>query len=151
MSRICEVEDCNTKAFFNFPGTKPGKYCGKHRLEGQINIYNKTCAFDDCLKRPLYNIEGEKNGLFCKTHKEEDMIDVKSKKCTKCLKRATYNYVGSKPLYCAEHATEDMVFLHKNKCRELGCERMAKYNFADGPKSGHFCSDHKKVTMIRLK
>ena len=151
MSRTCEVEDCNTKAFFNFLGTKPGVRCGKHRLKGQLNIYNKTCAFDDCLKRPLYNIEGEKNGLFCKTHKEEGMIDVKSKKCTKCLKRATYNYVGSKPLYCAEHASEDMVFLHKNKCREPGCERMAKYNFADGPKSGHFCSDHKKVTMIRLK
>ena len=64
MSRTCEVEDCNTKAFFNFLGTKPGVRCGKHRLKGQLNIYNKTCAFDDCLKRPLYNIEGEKNGLF---------------------------------------------------------------------------------------
>ena len=150
MSRTCAFEDCETKAFFNFPGNKPGVMCGKHRLEGQINIYNKTCASEDCLKRPLYNMEGETQGLFCKTHKTDDMIDVKNKKCNDCSKRATYNYAGSKPLYCAEHAKEDMVFLHKNKCREPGCDGMAKYNFSDGPKTGHFCSKHKKALMIRF-
>ena len=150
MSRICEIENCAIKAFFNFPDTKPGVRCAKHRIEGQINIYNKTCTFDECQKRPLYNIQGQKNGLFCKTHRADGMIDVKNKKCMDCSKRATYNYTGSKPLYCAEHAKEDMVFLHKNKCRELGCERMAKYNYSVGPKCGHFCSKHKKETMIRF-
>ena len=80
MSRCCEVEDCNVKAFFNFAGEKPGARCGKHRIDGQINIYNKTCAFDDCIKRPLFNIEGENEALYCKKHKADGMIDVKNKK-----------------------------------------------------------------------
>ena len=138
MSRTCEVENCNVKAFFNFQGEKPGLRCGKHCLDNQIKIYNKSCAADDCLKRPLYNIEGEKVGLFCKTHKTDDMIDVK------------YNYVGLKPVYCAEHSKQDMVFLHKNKCREADCDNIAKYNFSDGPKTGKFCSKHKKPMMIRF-
>ena len=150
MSRCCEVEDCNVKAFFNFAREKPGVRCGKHRIDGQINIYNKTCAFKNCIKRPLFNIEGENEALYCKKHKADDMIDVKNKKCSECSKRATHNYAGLKPNYCAKHATGEMEFLHKKKCKELGCETMAKYFYPNGPKTGVYCAKHKKETMIRI-
>jgi hypothetical protein len=149
MSRSCEIENCNVKAFFNYQGLLPGIRCGTHRLDGQINIYNTTCAFETCNKRPIFNSEGEKKALYCKTHKTEDMVDVKNCKCLECNRRATHSYIGTKGTYCAQHAREDMVFVYKKNCKETGCTNMAKYYFPNGPKTALYCSKHKKQTMIR--
>ena len=149
MSRLCEIENCNVKAYFNFQGSVPGIRCGKHRLEGHINIYDKTCAIETCTKRPIFNLQGEKKAMYCKSHKTEDMVDVKILKCLECKKRATHSIVGTKGMYCAEHAQPDMVFVYKKNCNEIGCINMAKYYFPNGPKTALYCSKHKKKTMIR--
>ena len=149
MSRICEIENCNVKAFFNYEGVLPGIRCGTHRLEGQINIYNKTCAIETCTKRPIFNVKGEKKALYCKSHKTEDMVDVKNPKCLECNKRATHGIIGTKGMYCAQHSKEDMVFVYKKICKETGCTNEAKYYFVNGPKTALYCSKHKKSEMIR--
>ena len=149
MSRLCEIENCNVKAYFNFQGSVPGIRCGKHRLEGHINIYDKTCAIEMCTKRPIFNLQGEKKAMYCKSHKTEDMVDVKNLKCLECKKRATHSIAGTKGMYCAEHAQPDMVFVYKKNCNEIGCTNMAKYYFPNGPKTALYCSKHKKKTMIR--
>ena len=149
MSRQCEIEGCNVKAYFNYKGSRPGVRCGAHRLEGQVNIYDKTCAIDNCTKRPLFNTKGERNGLYCKSHKTEGMVDVKNNSCVECDRRATHNYRGMKGMYCSTHAKESMEFSYKNECQESGCHLSAKYYSRDRPKTGKYCAKHKKTGMIR--
>ena len=67
MSRICEIENCNVKAFFNYEGVLPGIRCGTHRLEGQINIYNKTCAIE-IAQKDLFSMRKEKRKCCTANH-----------------------------------------------------------------------------------
>ena len=149
MSQICDIKICNVKAYFNYQGLVPGIRCKTHRLKDQINIYDKTCAVETCTKRPIFNVEGEKKALYCKSHKTDDMVDVKNLKCLECNKRATHGMIGTKGTFCAQHSKEGMVFLYKKFCKETECTNMAKYYFANGPKTALYCSKHKKNEMIR--
>jgi hypothetical protein len=146
----CQFIGCSTRAYFNFPKTQPGVRCGSHRLDGMVNVYDKTCKYDECLKRPLFNYPGEKRGISCKEHAEEGMIDLHNPKCPVCKKYGGFNYIGQKGLYCSKHALEGMIFVNSNKCRFQGCEITAKFNFPTAKKTGKFCSMHKSTGMVNV-
>ena len=75
----CQIVDCNVRAYYNFPKTQPGIRCSAHRLNGMVNVYDKTCREEGCLKRPLYNFPNEKRGVTCKEHSENGMMDLQNK------------------------------------------------------------------------
>ena len=147
---ICEIIDCNTRAFFNYPKVQPGKRCASHRLNGMVNVYNKTCHQTQCLRRPLYNFPNEKRGVACKQHSENGMVDLQNPKCPVCGKYGGFNFAGQKGMYCAKHALDGMVFINKNKRKHEGCDVMAKYNIPLAKKTGKYCFSHKTFEMVNV-
>ena len=145
----CQIIDCNIRAYYNFPKPQPGIRCSAHRLNGMVNVYNKTCLEEGCLKRPLYNYPNEKRGVTCKEHSENGMMDLQNKKCH-CGKAAGYNYIGEKGKFCLAHSLEGMVLVNKNICKHAGCTITARYNFPSAKRSGKFCFAHKSTGMIHI-
>ena len=123
---ICQVLECNTRAYFNFPKTQHGIRCASHRLDGMVNVYNKTCKYDACLKRPLFNFVGENRGITCKEHAEECMVDLQNPKCPICNRYGGFNHPGQKGMFCSQHTSEGMVFANKHTCKHKGCSMQSK-------------------------
>ena len=121
---MCIHEGCNKQPAFNIEGKKNGLYCSAHKLEGMIDVINKTCTHEGCNIRPFFNIEGKKTGLYCSAHKLEGMVNVISKTCTHegCNTRANFNVEGKKNgLYCSAHKLEGMVDVIGKTCKSEWC------------------------------
>jgi hypothetical protein len=66
---ICNEENCNKSAGFNYTGETILLYCGEHKKENMIDLKHKSCIEPGCDKRPIYNYEGNKKGIYCVIHK----------------------------------------------------------------------------------
>ena len=76
---MCIHEECKTRPIFNVEGQINGLYCSKHKLEGMVDVKDKTCIYEGCKIRPYYNKKGSTKALYCSKHKMEGMVDVKNK------------------------------------------------------------------------
>ena len=146
----CQIIDCSIRAYYNFPKTQPGIRCSGHRLNGMVNVYNKTCLNEECSKRPLYNFPNKKSGVMCKEHSLTGMVDLQNPKCPVCKKYGGFNYPGQKGMFCSQHALDGMVFANKNTCKHEGCTITAKYNLPSAKKTGKYCFAHKLIGMINV-
>ena len=121
----CIHEGCKKQPNFNIEGSKNGKYCYLHKLDGMTNVTEKRkCIHEGCKKRPNFNIEGAKNGKYCNDHKLDGMINVKHKKCIHegCKKQPVFNIEGSKiGKYCSEHKLDGMIDIKNKKCKSSWC------------------------------
>jgi hypothetical protein len=81
---ICEKDDCEKRACFNFPGETVGRFCATHKQAGMEDVKNKRCEHEGCNRHPAFNSPGETVGRFCATHKQAGMEDVKNKRCNLC-------------------------------------------------------------------
>ena len=145
--KTCFEEGCTKHPSFNVEGATR-LYCKTHKLQGMVDVKNKTCVEIDCDIRAYYNNEGESIGIYCKKHKKQDMIDVKSIKCIEvgCQFQPSYNNRDKKALYCKIHKKNDMVDVRSIKCFEDGCSTRANYNIK-GAIRGLYCKIHKKPNM----
>jgi len=103
---------------------KKALYCSTHKLEGMINVKDKTCIYPNCKTRPIYNIENEKKALYCYTHKLEGMVDIKHKTCIypNCKIIPIYNIEGqTKALYCYTHKLDGMIDIKHKTCKTYLC------------------------------
>ena len=73
----CIEMGCDKRPVFNAPGVRRGMYCKPHRLDGMIDVANKTCADKGCLSQPSYNSKDAKTGLYCVKHRLDFMVNVK--------------------------------------------------------------------------
>jgi len=148
---MCIEDNCTTYPIFNILGTNKGIYCSKHKLNGMVNVKDKTCINEGCKTRPNYNIEGEQNALYCSTHKKDGLIDVKNKTCIHegCKTQPHFNIEGEKSLYCATHKKDGMIDVKNKTCIHEGCKIRPNYNI-EGEK-GLYCVTHKKDGMIDVK
>jgi len=151
-SQLCRFDGCNTRASFNLPGQKVGKYCATHKLEDMINVKHKTCAHEGCKTLPTYNLPGQKVAIYCATHKSEDMVNVINKTCAHdgCKKQPVYNAPGQKvAIYCATHKLDNMINVKAKTCAQEGCQKIPAFNFP-GQKVAIYCSTHKLDNMINV-
>jgi hypothetical protein len=133
-------------------GEKQGLYCSEHKLDGMVDVQNKTCKHKDCETRPSYNLRGGKHGLYCLEHKLDGMVNVKDKTCKHkdCETRPVYNLKGEKyGLYCVKHKLEGMVNVKNKTCKHKDCETIPVYNLK-GEKYGLYCLEHKLDGMINV-
>ena len=143
---ICNDKDCNKQASFNIRGKNPN-YCGDHKIEGMVNVKNKTCL--KCEKIPAFNIRGSKCGIYCGDHKLAGMVDIRNKTCMKCDKQPAFNIRGSKcGIYCGHHKLTGMVDVKHKTC--MKCDKIPYFNIR-GEKCGIYCVDHKTEEMIDVK
>ena len=45
--RMCVHLDCETEPCFNKKGSRWGKLCGVHMLEGMVDVEHKTCQYPE--------------------------------------------------------------------------------------------------------
>ena len=78
---MCIYEGCKVRPVYNTAGETKGLYCATHKLEGMVDIKNKTCIHEGCKILPVYNTAGESKALYCTAHKLAGMVNVKNKTC----------------------------------------------------------------------
>lgn len=163
----CENNGCSVKiAAYNYPNTKPGRFCAKHQLPGMVNVNTTTCEFvandgQRCQKHPSYNFPGKKGRKRCKNHSLPGMVDNATKKCdfinidgTRCSVCSTFNFPKEKSTRrCKAHIIEGMINMKDAKCNfaEDGrkCDTTASFNFPNEKKPTR-CYKHKLDEMINI-
>jgi hypothetical protein len=147
---MCIYDGCKTRPVFNVEGQINGLYCSKHKLEGMVDVKDKTCIYEGCKIRPYYNKKGSTKALYCSKHKIEGMVDVKNKTCIHegCKKQPVFNNEGeTTSLYCSKHKMEGMVDVISKTCIHDGCKTRPIYN-VEGQKKRLYCSKHKIEGMV---
>jgi hypothetical protein len=150
---MCIYPECKTRPTFNIAGEKKALYCFAHKLDGMVNVINKTCIHATCKKQPAFNAVGEKKSLYCSAHKLDGMVNVINKTCIhpQCKTRPSYNADGErKPVYCAAHKLDGMVDVTNKTCIHPDCKTIPNYN-ADGETKALYCAAHKLDGMIDVK
>jgi len=147
---------CGKSAYFNILGEKKGNYCSSHKLEGMINVLDKTCENETCNgKRAIFGFPNEKP-KYCNSHYLDGMVNLTTKRCkgtneAKCYVTPIYNYPNeTKGIYCIHHKLDDMVNVTGKRCEYSNCKVIAQFNI-EGEKCGRFCSKHKLHGMIDIK
>ncbi len=150
---MCKNKGCKTIPTFNVEGNSTSLYCSKHKLEGMVDVKNKTCIHEGCKTEPVYNVEGNPTRLYCSKHKLEGMVDVKSKTCIYegCKTLPVYNVEGNPTgLYCFTHKLEGMVNVKSKTCIHEGCKTQPTFN-VEGNSTGLYCFTHKLEGMVDVK
>ena len=150
---MCIYEGCKVRPSYNNEGEKKAVYCVTHKLEGMVNVKNKTCINEGCNVRPCYNNEGGKKAVYCVTHKLEEMVNVNDKTCIYegCNVRPSYNNEGEKKaIYCVTHKLEGMVNVKDKTCIYEGCNVRPYYN-NEGENKAIYCATHKLEEMVDVK
>lgn len=70
---ICEINFCETRANFNFPGEYPALRCSAHSEKDMVNVNMNKCRINGCVKRASYNFSWGYKAHFCKNHSNKDM------------------------------------------------------------------------------
>ena len=151
--QLCKNVDCKQRPSYNIEGESNALYCAIHKLEGMINVKNKTCEQPGCNTRPNFNYEGETQGKFCSSHKEEGMVNVKDKTCEHpgCKTRPNFNFEGElKPKFCGIHKEEGMINVKDKTCKHPGCNIQPIFNY-EGETQRKFCGSHKEEGMVNVK
>ena len=153
--QICNVDGCETRAYFNIEGSTHGRFCAQHKEANMIDVKSKRCEAIECTSlNPVFNIEGSRQGRFCRKHKEPNMVDVKSKRCESigCTSlNPVFNIEGaSTGRFCAKHKETDMVDIKNKRCESSGCTAQPVFNI-EGASNGRFCRKHKETDMVDIK
>jgi EsV-1-7 cysteine-rich motif len=88
---------CDKRPVFNVPGARGGRYCKFHRVDGMIDVANRSCADNDCSSQPSYNWKGAKTGVYCVLHMADNMVNVKV--TNQHGDRCTYKHCAN-PFFC---------------------------------------------------
>ena len=147
-----KCQKCDKRPIYNSLGEKQGAFCATHKLEGMVDVKNKSCEKNGCRKQPTYNLPGETERRFCATHKLKGMVDVRSKTCEKvgCGKQPSYNLPGNAMgRFCVTHKLEGMIDVISKTCEKVGCGKIPSYNLP-GNAMGRFCVTHKLEGMINV-
>ena len=153
---MCDRDLCPIKyPCFNIDGEKQGLYCGKHKLDGMVNVVDKRCIHDECKSTsPRFNNDGEKKGLYCEEHKLDGMVDVsRNKRCIKyeCKSiKPCFNFDGEiKGLYCFIHKLDGMIDVKHKRCIHDECKKRPNYNnYCE--KKALYCGKHKLDGMVNV-
>jgi EsV-1-7 cysteine-rich motif len=153
MVKKCLEIGCDKRPSFNNENEKKALYCNDHKLDGMINVKDKTCEQKECKTRPNFNYEGEKKGRFCTEHKLYGMIDVKSKTCEHidCKIQPNFNYEGEKKgRFCNKHKLNGMIDVKNKTCEYIDCKIQPSCNY-EGERKRRFCNKHKLDGMVDVK
>lgn len=137
VSRMCEIEGCDTQATFGNPPIR----CVRHKEDDMVGKYGK-CKQIGCTVNASFGLPNGRT-THCGTHKTDDMIQVYGRKCVSdgCQTQPTYGLPNGKAEYCASHRLKDMVDVVNEICEHPECKTLANY----GPLFGErrHCAKHK--------
>jgi hypothetical protein len=123
--KLCEYNNCKTRASYNTISEKTPKYCLAHKLDNMINKRNMNCLYENCMKQPYYGYVDENKKLYCSFHKLENMKNLRDNKCCyeNCEITATFNYEeNNSGLFCSSHKLDGMIDVKHQKCKTPLCQ-----------------------------
>lgn len=126
----CIHPKCNKRPGYNFPNEKVPLYCHDHKLNGMVDIVNRSCPLPNCYRQPRYNYMGNKTGMFCSDHKEQGMVDVLTKRCKSewCDIMAVKKKFKGYCYNCFVHNYPNDVLSRNYKTKELQVQRFIQDN-----------------------
>ena len=129
---MCKEKGCKTRPSYNVEGESKMLYCANHKVEGMVNVKDKTCIHPGCKTIPIYNVEGETKGLYCSHHKIEGMVNVKSPSCKTylCFTRVQEKYDGY-CLFCYINMFPDKPLSRNYKTKEYAVVEYIKTKYPD--------------------
>ena len=130
--KTCIHPECKAQPNYNNEGDTKPLYCGKHILDGMVNIVSKTCIHEGCKTIPIYNKEGKTKALYCKEHKKEGMVNIVSKTCKSewCSTRPMEKYDGY-CMYCYMNLFPDKPVSRNYKTKERSVVEFVTTKFPD--------------------
>ena len=150
---MCKENGCKKYSTYNVKGEKTAIYCLAHKLDGMVDVKNKTCFHPGCKVRSSFNTKGETKALYCYAHKLHEMVDVIHKTCIypSCKVQPAFNTEDKiKAIYCSEHKLDGMVDIKHPTCIHTGCNVQPIFN-AEGKTKALYCFAHKLDGMIDIK
>jgi hypothetical protein len=132
LNQICDFEDCNLVASYNFSDKKTPLRCSKHKEEEMVDVKHPFCVEPNCNIQASFNYQGEKKYLYCVKHKKDDMINVKSPRCKfeNCLVIGNKKYDGY-CLFCYIHLFPNVEITRNYKTKEKNIVDSIKNKFPD--------------------
>jgi len=127
---MCIHEGCKIRPVFNVDGETKALYCSQHKLEGMVDVKNKTCIHEGCKKQQVFNVDGETKALYCSQHKLEGMVNVISKSCKSewCSTQVQDKYDGY-CLFCYMNLFPDKPVSRNYKTKEYSVVEYIKTKF----------------------
>jgi len=93
---MCETNNCNKRATYNYKNQNKGLYCNHCKLDGMIDIKSPKCIICNN-KRANFGMPYDKKAQYCNHCKLDGMIDIKHPKCIICNnKQPTFGMYGEK-------------------------------------------------------
>lgn len=78
----CAFPGCTTQPRYAANGATRPRFCGLHKLPGQINIVSRCCKHVGCSKVPHFGNDQERP-LYCGEHKLAGMVNVANRRCVR--------------------------------------------------------------------
>lgn len=75
----CEVPGCSTQPRYAPNGETRPRFCGVHKLPGQMNVVSRCCKHPDCSKVPHFGNDRQRP-LYCGEHKLNGMVNVANRR-----------------------------------------------------------------------
>lgn len=75
----CEIPGCTTQPRYAENGAVRPRFCGLHKLPGQMNIVSRCCKHPECSKVPHFGNDQERP-LYCGQHKLPGMVNVANRR-----------------------------------------------------------------------
>jgi len=149
----CKSENCFKCPTYNYQGEKKRLYCSSHKLEGMVDVKNKTCENIHCIKLPVFNYLKSDKPRFCNSHKLTGMVNIKDKTCEfdNCTTIPIFNYPDENfAVYCNKHKLTGMVDIKNKTCENINCYIQPNYNYKNETRA-RFCNLHKLENMVDVK
>jgi hypothetical protein len=149
----CKFENCFKSPNYNYQGEKKRLYCNSHKLEGMIDVKNKSCENIGCIKLPVFNYINSQKPRFCNSHKLTGMVNIKDKTCEfeNCTTIPIFNYPDENfAIYCNKHKLTGMVDVKNKTCENINCYIQPNYNYKNETRA-RFCNLHKLENMVDVK
>lgn len=131
-------------------GTKCGKYCSYHKLEGMVRTIGQKCIVMGCHTAPTFGYMGTTKRLYCAKHCTSDTVNLNTAyqcKYKGCRSIGRYLSTDGVSLYCRNHRQDNLLDVSKDTCRYKGCTLRTYYSYLDKSKK-LYCPYHRQYDMI---
>lgn len=80
VNKRCECEDCETKAFYGYPGCK-SQTCSPHKKAGMLPFPSRKCIHESCSSPAIFGFCEQKH---CELHKGDGEFNLVERECISC-------------------------------------------------------------------
>ncbi len=148
---ICQTElcECNTsRASFNLPGCKEGRWCKLCKVPGAISVRGRFCV--ECGKRANFNLPGSDFPMWCASCKDPLAVDVVKHHCKCGRSKPCFDLPGSKTgQWCSICKPPNAVDIRNKRCESCHIKNPS-FN-VPGTSKARWCKDCMPSNAVNIR